>query len=445
MDYSDFLKIMKRWLEDSRFHRLLKFNQTRHWLDAQNMHEANFRDFLAWVLDPKQGHGLSDFFIKRLMLTEAATTGHTWDALKVETGYFGDMFVLTEGKTPDNKRIDLLLVDPTNKLLIIIERKDGAKVSVQQLDDYSRWAKKNYPDYDRCLLVSDSQEKDHQNMKDEWYQLNDDWLVSALKDVTDNDQLPEIINSQFKDWQVILDGRGLWEKDEYYKGVEDEIKAFAASESKDLLMLSSTELKINNKTYKFTDIDESIGIREVLPKIEKPDQFPPAKKKQVLSAVSLAMKYHILLNALITTNQLACVENEINENAEYADKFLFEPTQGRKYHALSITLKIFDELDKWPVFIAIEKPLDEDGSKPLRARLRLKVHPQLDKLVSNEAWGKFLEEFRGGHQKEFPKKIYAKQEWMNSPWKELSSLSTDSLSNNLRKLLEIKKMLFSVK
>jgi len=182
-DHLRFLDIMNRWFREPRFQRLTRYNQARHWLDYQSLREGNYRDFLAWILNPREGHGLGDFFIRRLLqgvassdtyqerLHELADTGKRPTQVELEQMSFASMHVIAElqvAPTKDSKsRIDLFLVDPQNELLIVIERKDGAKISQNQLDNYEKWARKKYPDYKQLRLVLDSCDNTHEHISDQ--------------------------------------------------------------------------------------------------------------------------------------------------------------------------------------------------------------------------------------------------------------------------------------
>ena len=154
------------------------------------------------------------------------------------------------------------------------------------------------------------------------------------------------------------------------------------------------------------------------------------------------MKYHVLLDALIRTNQLASVEKEINSNSQYKDKFTFESSQGYKFHSLSITLNRFSKLPEWPVFILIKKPLDDDNRlKPLRVKIKVRVHPIFDNFSLSQSWEQLPHNIQSRYAEDFTRKVSDEQKWLTSTWIDLNDLTAYSLSNNLTKLLEIESML----
>ncbi len=147
----EFVGLMQSWMEDARFHQLVRYGQERHWLSATGLRETNHSDILAWLLDPAEGHGLGDFFLRRL-LVEATTAddnalevtrlvnGGRWPSL-VELfadglhGFqvgrevpCGDVNI---GKRVEKGYLDLLLLDRKRKLAVLIERK-ASRLAHQQ-------------------------------------------------------------------------------------------------------------------------------------------------------------------------------------------------------------------------------------------------------------------------------------------------------------------------
>jgi PD-(D/E)XK nuclease superfamily protein len=95
--------------------------------------ELRHSSFLAWLFDPSGSHGLGDLIVKRLLqrvliqeLPHAPLTPVDLDLLDL-----GDLEVRREWAN-----IDVLLLSPLNKLVVVIENKIGATEGTTQLGRY---------------------------------------------------------------------------------------------------------------------------------------------------------------------------------------------------------------------------------------------------------------------------------------------------------------------
>src|SRR5947208_14779518 len=83
--------------------------------------EERHSDFLAFLLNPRQSHGLGDTFAKRLLqnVTRNAPSGSLpVSPIHLDLWDLDQMLVLRERQS-----IDILLLDETNQLAVIIENK----------------------------------------------------------------------------------------------------------------------------------------------------------------------------------------------------------------------------------------------------------------------------------------------------------------------------------
>ncbi len=103
--------------------------------------------FLAFLLDPKQNHGLGDVFLRK-MLEKAAATSNATSLPKafedIGNRNMEETVVQTEVHTDDG-RIDILLLDEVGKRVTIIENKIWTFEHSDQLGRYYRFVKKQYP------------------------------------------------------------------------------------------------------------------------------------------------------------------------------------------------------------------------------------------------------------------------------------------------------------
>lgn len=111
--------------------------------------EIRHSNVLAWLLDPNENHQLGSFFIKKMITRlfvrqENEEKVAHFDFLPYLNASFSDTEVYREVKTENNRYIDLLIVVPSQKLVIVIENKFHAGESLGQLEDYLTFVRKKY-------------------------------------------------------------------------------------------------------------------------------------------------------------------------------------------------------------------------------------------------------------------------------------------------------------
>jgi hypothetical protein len=112
--------------------------------------EIRHSNFLAWLLDPKETHNLSDYFTTSFL--KLATNNDTnenpeLNIIDIDTLDLTSLQVYREWNN-----IDVLLVDDDKKVVCIIENKVNSAEHSNQLLKYRNIVETNYPDY-RKLYV----------------------------------------------------------------------------------------------------------------------------------------------------------------------------------------------------------------------------------------------------------------------------------------------------
>ena len=105
--------------------------------------ELRHSDFLAFLLDPRQNHRLGDAFVQRLLqrvLVAARGLGPPLSPVHLDAWDLGRLAVRREWRN-----IDLLLVDETNWLVVVIENKIGSTEHSGQLARYLRAVGAEFP------------------------------------------------------------------------------------------------------------------------------------------------------------------------------------------------------------------------------------------------------------------------------------------------------------
>lgn len=105
--------------------------------------ELRHSDFLAYLLDPQQNHGLEDAFIKKLLqraLSLASDSPVPITAIDLDTWDLEEMEVLREWRN-----IDILVTDAQHQLVVAIEKKVDAREHSDQLQHYRQTLAQHFP------------------------------------------------------------------------------------------------------------------------------------------------------------------------------------------------------------------------------------------------------------------------------------------------------------
>ncbi len=107
--------------------------------------ELRHSDFLAFLLDPQENHGLGDAFIKRLLQQVLMSTPDVSAPVTPVELSLWDLDRM--GVQREWQRIDIFLMDEQNRLAIIVENKVDTGEHSDQLQRYYETVRQHYPDY----------------------------------------------------------------------------------------------------------------------------------------------------------------------------------------------------------------------------------------------------------------------------------------------------------
>jgi len=110
-------------------------------VSLENIHS----NFLSWLMNPSEIHGLSDYVLKRFLrtiLVQAPSLVPDLSIFNLDGMSFSNAEVLREWN-----RIDITIIDDHNKIICIIENKINIKEHSNQLKRYKTIVNKEYPDY----------------------------------------------------------------------------------------------------------------------------------------------------------------------------------------------------------------------------------------------------------------------------------------------------------
>lgn len=377
------MKIINEWMVDEKFIRLMRWNQSRHWLDTQSLKERNFRDILAWLLSPREGHGLGDHFLIRLLQAACRSdavrgTSHPlWKAYGnfgwLASGSLMSAMVATEvvcgGRPSSKRRSDIVVIDHDRRVLVVIERKDGSLASEEQLREYREWAEQAYDGFTRVLILSDSRDNEHEALllEQEWIQLGDEWLAAALSEMVDRDAVPPYINQQLKDFLRQVGEPP--EDDQYFLGLEQELASFVEGRQRQVKELRS--LLVPGLKRRFIDLTP----REVLA-----HHLPQSSSATLSAALIFSAKNRILLQQICDVSELAALELEIMKRFSHASNLIVYKHRAprRGDDRLDISIRRFASFSTWPIFLRIIKPYEEASDSVVRVRDMQRLFVRLD-------------------------------------------------------------------
>ncbi len=118
-----------------------RFNvfETIGFINQELMHS----NFLAFLLDPRQNHGLGDLFLKRVLRETLSSTDEN-----PLPAFFESLDQIKLDGTlvrREHQQVDILLTNEDHKLAVIIENKIWSSEHSDQLDGYYQQVMKDYP------------------------------------------------------------------------------------------------------------------------------------------------------------------------------------------------------------------------------------------------------------------------------------------------------------
>ena len=113
--------------------------------------ELSHSAFLAWLLNPRQTHGLGDYFLRHFLKEAAGIAGMRGigelSPIDVDGWTLNDVQVITERQVGGSSgRVDILLVSENDEFVCVIENKIGTGEHSNQLADYLGAVEEEYGD-----------------------------------------------------------------------------------------------------------------------------------------------------------------------------------------------------------------------------------------------------------------------------------------------------------
>lgn len=222
-------------LRDDDFTSLVKRSQQINLFSVVGMEnqEIKHSNFLGWLLDPQAPHQLGDAFVKEILVNvflQSGTAAGQGDedssasesiSLDEILDNYDDANVARE--TEDN--IDILFRTEDKRLVICIENKVWANLSINQLDKYYDYVKERYNDYSRHVFIFLTPQgrpvpPDYSKHNKEWIPLSYDTIRRSLDNIRGREMSPKT-ELLIKDYIDLLERNGIVEAESLDQSVNN--------------------------------------------------------------------------------------------------------------------------------------------------------------------------------------------------------------------------------
>lgn len=162
----------------------------------ENQHSS----ILQWLFDPREGHGQGDAIFKDFLIavynanndaSQKMSFFEKWTPGRIAITGFQSLVILRELAGIGEGRQDLILVDPVNTFLLIVENKSGSRWGAAQLTRYRENTKpllkkgKPYEGFDVAYVLLDRYKDDEVINEDQelkyWSYVDYSWLENAAR------------------------------------------------------------------------------------------------------------------------------------------------------------------------------------------------------------------------------------------------------------------------
>jgi PD-(D/E)XK nuclease superfamily len=325
---------VRQFVSDTRVQYCSRLGESQNIFDIIGMNENGHSNFLAWLLNPNESHGLGDSFFHELLRQVLAAYEDSdgmyreafqlneffqeWDIASVEEASFqNSLFVEREFNAGDSGRIDLLLIDHYHELVVVIENKFGSSEHSGQLNRYYQFLNGDrFEGYDLTFVYLDPDANEKFESGDakfkHWVGLDYEWIENFCERVVDRDILPEKANYLVKDYLQYLTA------EEYGSEPSDEMDNYVSD-----LLAEYGDLIEAFKTHKI-DVEGKGAVELVDPSVvELAEYIPLIENDDDLLITKIYLKCCDLIDHLIYLEKTTYLEKIIVEKCP-GNNFEFE-------------------------------------------------------------------------------------------------------------------------
>lgn len=144
----EILSLLDNSIEFEKLHsRFNRFNPFK--ILKVDKFEIRHSNMISWLLDPNGNHHLSSFFVNKLLSKtfvkiENEDLISEYNFIKLHKQSLQDLEVFREVQTSESKRIDILAISESQKIVILIENKYKSSESDGQLQNYLDFVNHKY-------------------------------------------------------------------------------------------------------------------------------------------------------------------------------------------------------------------------------------------------------------------------------------------------------------
>lgn len=203
--------LVDHFFGDSSVQRLVTSSASCNPLRICYPKEVNVSRFIAWLLDPSEGHGLGDQAIRSLLVrawheSEDAKiplpTRRFLAPSSILTAGFSASLVTTEVAL-DGRSLDVLVVDDAGRNYIAIENKFGAQQSNAQLSHYRKHLEKLFPDFTGVHIFLDSRTASPDDPA--WISIGYDWLSEFLVEAEQREAIAPHVREALAQFRSVIE------------------------------------------------------------------------------------------------------------------------------------------------------------------------------------------------------------------------------------------------
>jgi len=317
----DLLKL-EEFVCDTRVQYCKGLGESQNVFDIVSLNENGHSNLLAWLFDPRESHGLGDSFFHELFRqVYAAKDGSSkfykkalqenkffqwWDISDVEEASFqNSLYVKREFDAGEYGQIDLLMIDYSHEIVVIIENKFGSSIQPEQLKRYFRFLNEGrFKEYYLVYVYLDPKANEKLEGNDpeyeHWVGLDYEWVESFCKRVVDKKVLSKKANYLLEDYRLLLS------KAEYGVDAPEEVEGYLfelLGEYSGLIeSIKNYKIQVKGKgTIPLLDMSV-IELAEYIPLIENDDES---------FVVKIYLKYSDVIDHLIFSSKTSYLEQTI--------------------------------------------------------------------------------------------------------------------------------------
>ena len=164
--------------------------------------EERHSNFLGFLLDPRESHGLGDRFLREFILRTVKSVPRderTVDLVEISLSDLSSTLILRE-----HRNIDIFAINDEEKFVVVIENKIRSKEHSNQLQRYRQYVESQYPDHNKIYvyLTPDGEEPSDSSYIPYTYSE----IVLLIEDVAKETQnsIPTLVFSALEQYLQIL-------------------------------------------------------------------------------------------------------------------------------------------------------------------------------------------------------------------------------------------------